>query len=68
MAEIGTFLASGSSRRHPAERPHAIVTVVDARSLTLSPRSLAAGGVEVTDRATGDRRVLGVDEVAPSIS
>ena len=36
MAEIGTFLASGSSRRHPAERPHAIVTVVDARSLTLT--------------------------------
>ena len=36
--------------------------------LTVSPRSLAAGGVEVTDRATGDRRVLGVDEVASSIT
>ena len=36
------------------------------RMLTVSPRSLAAGGVEVTDRASGDRRVLGVDEVASS--
>ena len=25
--------------------------------LTVSPRSLAAGGVEVTDRATGERRI-----------
>ena len=31
--------------------------------LTVSPRSLAAGGVEVTDRATGERRVQSVAEV-----
>jgi len=29
---------------------------------TVSTRSLAAGGVEVTDRATGDRRVVPVDD------
>ncbi len=31
--------------------------------LTVSPRSLAAGGVEVTRRATGERRTATVDEV-----
>src|SRR5262245_49966098 len=31
--------------------------------LTVSPRSLAAGGVEVTERATGERSVRTVDEV-----
>ena len=31
--------------------------------LTVSPRILAAGGVEVTERATGERTVRGVDEV-----
>ena len=31
--------------------------------LTVSPRSLAAGGIEVTDRATGARTIQGVDEV-----
>ena len=31
--------------------------------LTVSPRSLAAGGVEVTDRASGDRSTRSVDEV-----
>jgi prolyl-tRNA synthetase len=31
--------------------------------VTLSPRSLAAGGVEVTDRASGDRSVRPIDEV-----
>jgi prolyl-tRNA synthetase len=31
--------------------------------LTVSPRSLAAGGVEVTDRATGERRVQSIAEV-----
>jgi prolyl-tRNA synthetase len=31
--------------------------------LTVSPRSLAAGGVEVTDRATGERSTRSVDEV-----
>ena len=31
--------------------------------LTVSPRSLAAGGVEVTDRATGERSIRSVDEV-----
>ncbi len=30
--------------------------------VTISPRSLAAGGVEVTRRATGERRVFGLDE------
>ena len=30
--------------------------------LTVSPRSLKAGGVEVTDRATGDRRTVPIDE------
>jgi prolyl-tRNA synthetase len=31
--------------------------------VTVSPRSLAAGGVEVTERATGDRAVRPVDEL-----
>jgi prolyl-tRNA synthetase len=31
--------------------------------LTVSPRSLAGGGVEVTDRATGERRVESVEAV-----
>ena len=31
--------------------------------VTISPRSLAAGGAEVTDRATGDRFVRPVDEI-----
>jgi prolyl-tRNA synthetase len=31
--------------------------------LTVSPRSLAAGGVEVTERATGERTTRSIDEV-----
>jgi prolyl-tRNA synthetase len=31
--------------------------------LTVSPRSIAAGGVEVTRRATGDRRTASIEEV-----
>ena len=31
--------------------------------LTVSPRSLAAGGVEVTERATGERSTRSIDEV-----
>jgi prolyl-tRNA synthetase len=31
--------------------------------LTVSPRSLAAGGVEVTDRATGDKSIRSIEEV-----
>ncbi|OGO56248.1 MAG: proline--tRNA ligase [Chloroflexi bacterium RBG_16_72_14] len=31
--------------------------------LTVSPRSLAAGGVEVTNRATGERSVRSIDDV-----
>ena len=31
--------------------------------LTVSPRSLAAGGVEVTERATGERSTRSLDEV-----
>ncbi len=37
------------------------------RILTVSPRSLAAGGVEETDRATGERRVRSIDEVEASL-
>jgi prolyl-tRNA synthetase len=33
------------------------------RIITISPRSLAAGGVEVTDRASGDRAVRPIAEV-----
>jgi prolyl-tRNA synthetase len=35
--------------------------------LTVSPRALAAGGVEVTDRASGDRAVRPIDEVASEL-
>jgi prolyl-tRNA synthetase len=38
------------------------------RILTVSPRSLAAGGVEVTDRATGERSTRPVEEVEASLS
>ena len=31
--------------------------------LTVSPRSLAAGGVEVTERATGDRSLRSIEEI-----
>jgi prolyl-tRNA synthetase len=31
--------------------------------LTVSPRSLAAGGVEVTDRATGARETRPIEDV-----
>jgi hypothetical protein len=31
--------------------------------LTVSPRSLAAGGVEVTERATGERSTRPIEEV-----
>ncbi len=31
--------------------------------LTVSPRSLAAGGIEVTERATGERSTRSIDEV-----
>jgi prolyl-tRNA synthetase len=33
------------------------------RILTVSPRSLAAGGIEVTDRASGERQICTVEEV-----
>jgi prolyl-tRNA synthetase len=36
--------------------------------LTVSPRSLAAGGVEVTERATGERVVRSIEEVEALIS
>ena len=35
--------------------------------VTLSPRSLAAGGAEVTQRATGERAVRPIDEVVASL-
>jgi prolyl-tRNA synthetase len=35
--------------------------------VTISPRSLAAGGAEVTDRATGERSVRPIDEVAQQL-
>jgi prolyl-tRNA synthetase len=38
------------------------------RILTVSPRSIAAGGVEVTIRATGERSTVPVDEVEASLS
>ena len=31
--------------------------------LTVSPRSLAAGGVEVTERATGERSTRSIEDV-----
>jgi prolyl-tRNA synthetase len=37
------------------------------RILTVSPRSLAAGGIEVTERATRERRVMPIDEVRASL-
>jgi prolyl-tRNA synthetase len=36
--------------------------------LTVSPRSLAAGGVEVTDRATGERHTISVGETEALVS
>jgi prolyl-tRNA synthetase len=36
--------------------------------LTVSPRSLAAGGVEVTDRATGERSTRSIEEVEAMLS
>jgi len=36
--------------------------------VTVSPRSLAAGGVEVTDRASGERAVHAVDEVVRELT
>ncbi len=36
--------------------------------LTVSPRSLAAGGIEVTERATGDRSTRPIDEVEALLS
>jgi prolyl-tRNA synthetase len=36
--------------------------------ITISPRSLAAGGAEVTDRATGERSVRPIDEVERTLS
>jgi prolyl-tRNA synthetase len=35
--------------------------------ITISPRSMAAGGAEVTDRATGERAVRPIDEVAQQL-
>jgi prolyl-tRNA synthetase len=36
--------------------------------LTVSPRSLAAGGVEVTQRATGERAVMPIADVEERLS
>ena len=36
--------------------------------VTVSPRSLAAGGVEVTDRASGDRGVRAVDDLVAELT
>jgi hypothetical protein len=36
--------------------------------LTVSPRSLAAGGVEVTERATGERATRPLDEVERALA
>ena len=36
--------------------------------VTLSPRSLAGGGAEVTDRATGERSVRPIDEVVAELT
>jgi len=35
--------------------------------ITISPRSLAAGGAEVTRRATGERAVQPIDDVAAKL-
>jgi prolyl-tRNA synthetase len=37
------------------------------RILTVSPRSLAAGGIEETDRATGARTVRSVEDIEASL-
>jgi prolyl-tRNA synthetase len=37
------------------------------RIVTISPRSLAAGGAEVTDRATGERSVRPIAEVEAAL-
>ena len=37
------------------------------RILTVSPRSLAAGGVEVTDRSTGERSTISIADVEASL-
>jgi prolyl-tRNA synthetase len=36
--------------------------------LTVSPRSLAAGGVEVTNRATGERSIRSIDDVTALVT
>jgi hypothetical protein len=36
--------------------------------ITLSPRSLAAGGAEVTDRASGDRSVVPIADVEAQLN
>jgi prolyl-tRNA synthetase len=36
--------------------------------ITVSPRSLAAGGAEVTDRASGDRSVRPLDSLVEELS
>ncbi|MHB8458526.1 MAG: proline--tRNA ligase [Candidatus Limnocylindrales bacterium] len=36
--------------------------------LTVSPRSLAAGGIEVTDRATGERTTRSIEEVEATLA
>ena len=36
--------------------------------VTISPRSLAAGGAEVTDRASGERSVRPIDEVERTLT
>ena len=36
--------------------------------LTVSPRSLAAGGLEVTDRVSGERRIVSVDDLVGELT
>jgi prolyl-tRNA synthetase len=36
--------------------------------VTVSPRSMAAGGVEVTDRATGERAVQPIDQLVDALT
>jgi prolyl-tRNA synthetase len=38
------------------------------RIMTISPRSLAAGGLEVTERATGERSIQSVDDARASLT
>ena len=38
------------------------------RIITISPRSLAAGGAEVTVRATGERSVMPIAEVEAALA